>query len=148
MAWLITNPPPEYRATNIHKYVFVREDTTPNSLKEHVNIHIQLGADKMYFSFSRQESTSGTIIENDGEMISFPRGQPFLMVRINSCPSIHHARICQQLYRHIITMYVRYYERVREEILKLGVNMPNRPPSITPLHSEPTSDHYRLIHRD
>lgn len=148
MAWLITNPPPEYRATNIHKYVFVREDMIPNSLKEHVNIHIQLGADKMFLSFSRQESTSGTIIENDGEMISFPRGQPFLMVRINSCPSIHHARICQQLYRHIITMYVRHYSRVRDEILKLGVNMPNRPPSITPLRSEPTSDHYRLIHRD
>lgn len=148
MAWLITNPPPEYKKTNIHKYIFLREDTEPNSLKEHVSIHIQLGADKMFLSFSKQGTTSGTIIEDEGDMVSFVPGQEFIMVRINSCPSIHHARVCQHLYLHLISMYIKYYAEVRDKILKLGIEMEDNPPVIHSLVSIPTSPHHNLIHRD
>lgn len=148
MSRLITNPPPPYRDTNLGDYIFMREDTDPTSLKEHVSIHIQLGVDKMYISLSKQVSTTGTIIDQDGELTSIIPGQEFLMVRINSCPSIHHARICQYLYRQLITMYMENYAQARQEILALGIDMPDRPPVMNTLFSVPTTPHYRLVHAD
>jgi len=158
LAWLITNPPPMYRQANLHKYVFVKEDTKPNALRDHISIHIQLGTEKLYITLSRHDTTSGTLVPvpsdrqeefasiNEGvistgadsshrNLIGFFQGQKYLKVRINKAQSIHHARIAQTIYSHIISMYLRFYSETRGYIFTMtGISLPYITPHIVPLN--------------
>lgn len=156
LAWLITNPPREYRNANLHRYVFVKEDTKPNSLRDHISIHIQLGTEKLYLTLSKHDTTSGTLVpvpkERQGEfsnleermtslsgegrdLIGFYQRQKYLQVRINKANSIHHARIAQTIYAHIISMYLKYYVDVRATIFGMtGISLPYMMPRLVPLN--------------
>ena len=148
MAWLITNPPPMYDAAGIGRFVFVKEDTKPNALKEHLNIHIQLGTEKMYLSFSQHKTTSGTLVPvnrsisadpMEQELTGFRQDQKYFEVRINKCPSMAYARICQSIYRHLMTMYMAFDAQAHTEISRLGVRLPFAQPRVLPLEErEPT----------
>lgn len=121
LAYMLTNPPPEYKNANLHKFVFVKDDSNPTSLKEHMYIHIQLGVHKMFLSISKEKTTMGTLspdLYDSKKLIGFDQKQRFLDVRINKCPTIHHARICQTIYANLITMYIKYYEEYRSRIFQ------------------------------
>lgn len=127
-AWLITNPPSEYRDMNLHKYVFIKEDSKPSSLRKHITLHMQLGLDKLYITLSHLETTTGTVSPmvpmNDdtvdpNNLIGFISEQPYLLVRINKAPSIHHARIARSIYMHVISMYIKYQMQAKLEIQAL-----------------------------
>lgn len=135
LAWLITNPPGKYRDMNLHKYVFVKEDTKPNALRDHISIHIQLGTEKLYLTISRHDTTSGTLSSiGDDNLIGFQQGQRYLEVRINKAQNIHYARIAQSIYHHIISMYIEYYTQTRGHIyIMTGVSIPHMKPEIIPL---------------
>lgn len=158
LAWLITNPPPIYRNANLHRFVFVKEDTKPNALRDHISIHIQLGTEKLYLTLSRHETTSGTLVpvplERQGEfanleeriqsvgidnmnkdLIGFYQKQKYLQVRINKAQSIHHARIAQTVYAHIMSMYLRFYHETRGIIFTMtGISLPHIGPRLVPLN--------------
>lgn len=138
IAQLITNPPAPYRDSGIGNYVFIKEDTRPNALRKHVTIHIQLGTEKMYISFSDHMTTSGTLVPvstvgDRTELTGFFKGQRYMQVRINKCPNIAYAHICQSLYRHILHMYFANYDRVSAGMLALGVSLPLLSPKVTEL---------------
>lgn len=135
LAWLITNPPPMYRSSNIHKYIFVKEDTKPNALRDHISIHIQLGTEKLYLTLSLHETTSGTLVMDDeADLVGFDKGQKYIQVRINKAPTIHHARIAQSIYMHIISMYMKFYVVTRGTIFTTtGISLPYIDPKIVPL---------------
>lgn len=131
LAWLITNPPSEYQGAHLDQYIFVKEDTKPNALRDHISIHIQLGTEKLYLTISREETTSGTIVPlpdatnistDDTEaaitrnLVGFQKKQKYLQIRINKAQSIHHAHIAQTIYHHLISMYIKYFNEVRREI--------------------------------
>lgn len=136
MAWLLTNPPPEY-ATKIQRtigaqhiyegpcldsYVFVIEGNKPDSMKQHINIHVQLGTDKMFMTISQMKTSSKLItkyIDADGyeQSTAFDNNQSYFCVSINKCPSIHHAYICREIYTHIISMYLQYYSQVHKYLI-------------------------------
>lgn len=144
LSWLITNPPPEYvtkmnniidyssgepRSAKVYSgpcldsYVFIKEDNKPDAHKKHINIHVQIGTEKMYMSISTNETSSKlvarhTVDVGDYKYVGLEQGQSFFRIRINKCPSIHHARICQHIYRNIIYMYLKYYKDIKEFIDK------------------------------
>lgn len=147
LAWLITNPPPMYRNANLHRFIFVKEDTKPNALRDHISIHIQLGSEKLYLTLSLHDTTSGTLVpipperlsefsdveervqslsdNTNRDLIGFFKGQKYIKVRINKAQSIHHARIAQTIYAHIISMYLRFYAETRGAIFTTtGISLP------------------------
>lgn len=134
LAWLITNPPLEYRDAMIGQYIFVKEESKPNTLKEKTNIHIQIGEDKMYISTSQGETTTGTLVPRVGRRwIGFNRGQPFLNVSVNHTPNKNYAKVCLNLYRHILAMYFKYYRTARFEIERMAMTIPFSPPILSRL---------------
>lgn len=149
MAWLIMNPPEEYRKTRIQDYVFMKEDTKPNMLKKLLNIHIQLGTEKMYLSISRQKTTDGTVVETNEGLVGFVGEQPYLAVKINKCPTRAHAMLCQQIYAHLITMYLKYHQYAADEIFKYtGHLIPKQKPVLVPLQEEELTLHRIFKHED
>lgn len=142
MAWLVMNPPEEYRNTRIQDYVFMKEDTKPNMLKKLLNIHIQLGTEKMYLSISRQKTTDGTVVQTNDGLVGFVGEQSYLAVKINKCPTRAHAMICQQIYAHLITMYLKYHRYAADEIFRYtGHLIPKQNPVIVPLQEEELTLH-------
>lgn len=142
-AWLITNPPQEYKDMDLHKYVFIKEDSKPSSLRKHITLHMQLGLDKLYITLSHLDSTTGTVshmlpMDDDkvdpNNLIGFVSEQPYLLVRINKAPSIHHARIARIIYMHVISMYIKYQMKAKDEIQ----NMTRIIIDIKPIVSLPT----------
>lgn len=157
IAWLITNPPPAYRDANLHKFIFVKEDTKPNALRDHISIHIQLGTEKLYLTLSKHDTTGGTLVPVPRErieefrqkeeyiesasssvlsrdLIGFFKGQKYLQVRINKAQSIYHARIAQSIYQHIISMYLNYYLETRNKIFTItNISLPVLNPRIVEL---------------
>lgn len=159
LAWLITNPPPEYKESGIDKYVFIMEDTEPNALKDRINVHIQLGPNKMYLSLSANTITNGTLVpypqdtstigELGGKYMGFKVDEKYLRVRINKCPSESHARICHFLYMHIMTMYITYYAQTREKIAQIAkVKLGNLNPRLQLLTQRIPSLRDRYLHHD
>jgi hypothetical protein len=140
LAWLITNPPTEYANAGLDQYVFVKEESKPNALKDKTNIHIQLGEDKMYISTSQSKSTSGTLVpRSTSPWIGFEPDQQFFNVSINRTPNRSYANICMNIYRHVMAMYFKYYARARLEIVTLAMEVPNNPPTLLRLRErEPT----------
>jgi hypothetical protein len=129
LAWMITNPPTEYADTGIEQYVFVKEESKPNSLKDKTNIHIQLGEDKMYISTSQSKTTSGTIVPIPGaQWVAFQPDQLFFNVSINRTPNRAYTNICMNIYRHVMSMYFKYYAQVRRQIINMAMNIPSNPP--------------------
>lgn len=134
LAWIITNPPEDYRTKIINneyvgpcvdQYWIIKEDNKPDALKDHISVHIQIGMYKMYLSISTKDSTSsGTIVPTlPGEdmtsvLVGFQSDQKIFRVKINRCPNIEYAYICQQIYKHIIYMYMKYYHRVKAYLLE------------------------------
>lgn len=137
LAWLITNPPPEY-ATQMYRdsetgniiykgpcfdsYIFVKEDNKSDALKKHINIHIQIGTEKMYMSISQVKTSSKLVVRklnesNEYDYMGFKKDQNYFRIRINKCPSVHHAHICQEIYKHIVSMYIKYFKDVREYLI-------------------------------
>jgi len=149
LAYLITNPPPEYTVVrigalqrSIKDIAFIKEDNDKsNALKVHINIHVLLGAEKMYMSISnikgRDETTKGTISSVDEELLGFDRLQKYLQVSINKCPSLAYAHICQGLFAHILTMYINHYKEVsrliNDIIFSLGERLQDLSPTILPI---------------
>lgn len=144
LSWLITNPPSKYRELGLDKYVFIKEDIKPNALRDHISIHIQLGAEKLYLTLSLHDTTTGTIVPvpnnvpdtsaTDIALVGFERGQRYIQVRINRAPSIHHARIAQTIYQHIISMYMEYYMKTRDTIYHMtSISLSILPPAVLPL---------------
>lgn len=131
ISWLVMNPPAKYASTGIQNYVFIREDTKPNALKERANIHIQFGTEKMFLTLSQNKATSGTLVPIKGgtDLIGFEKNQKYLEVKINKCPNIHYARLAQAIYKHVITMYLEHYSITRARIYSIsGISLdPNIP---------------------
>lgn len=157
IASVIRNPPAPYTSTGIGNYVFIKEDTRPNALREHVSIHIQLGTEKMYLSFSQHETTAGTLVpksmgQENGEpnLVGFEKGQRYTEVRINKCPSMAYARICQSLYLHIMNMYLSNHERVYNKALSIGVliSIARNVPRIVPLREREPTEIEKYAHVD
>lgn len=135
LAWMIMNPPQKYKNLNLSKYVFVNEDVKPNSLRDYVSIHIQLGSEKLYLTFSKAITTGKTLapikpeelnkfgkldsIAFEGEDIyvtGFSNNTPYLNIRVNKAPSKQFARIAQSLYKIVIQMYLENFEAYSKEI--------------------------------
>lgn len=137
LAWLITNMPPEYRAINLDKYVFVNENVKPNSFRNHISIHMRLGPEKVYLTISKGETTSGTIVNDDtGNLIGFDSRQRYLMIRVNKAPNIHYARISVEIYRHLVAMYITHFRTVVDTIInETGINPRADEPILQPLYS-------------
>lgn len=140
LAWLITNPPGEYATSGIDQYVFVKEESKPNSLKDKTNIHIQLGEDKMYLSTSQDKTTSGTLVPRPARRwIGFERDQPFFNISVNRTPNIQYTNLCLNIYRHVMAMYIKYYKSARFEIERMARPIPANPPLLMRLiEREPT----------
>lgn len=160
LAYLITNPPEEYAPfehtgrtgrrylPSIRDFVFIKEDNNrPNALKEHINIHIQLGTEKIYLSLSGTKGSNYTTSETiaalsqaEGSLIGFEKKQRFIRVRINKCPNAEYARICRGIYAHVITMYNKYYDEAYRKLYQImeRINSQSLLPyynrSIIPLH--------------
>lgn len=143
LAWLIMNPPSEYKALNLQQYVYVKEDNKPNALRDHISIHIQLGSDKLYLTLSQHDTTSGTLVPTNSidsstneSLVGFIIDQRYLRIRINKAQSIHHARIAQSIYNHLINMYIKYFDQTVSTILSMVGNIATIPmfnPTIVPL---------------
>lgn len=142
LAWLILNPPEEYSKIGafINSYVYIKEETKPDVLKEHYNLHVQLGINKMYMSISKDKSSSNTVIMDKGKYIAFEKRR-FFKVRINKCPSSYHAEICRMIYRNVLEMYFKYYTETKKYITeKYGLDIPITTSKIIPLKQlDPTS---------
>lgn len=163
LAWVITNPPEPYKTrysivedeygNRVRKYegpcldtyVFIKEDNKPDALKEHYSVHIKIGTYKMYLSIATKGKTSsGTvskeldIMEDDeiisGDIVAFESEQRFFRVKINRCPSIEYAIICQEIYKYIIYLYMKYYQPIRHYLSnKYGIMRDDLKPRILPL---------------
>ena len=134
LAWLITNPPEEYAKAGIGQYVFVKEESKPNAVKDKTNIHIQLGEDKMYISTSQSETTSGTLVPQYGRRwIGFNTGQKFFNISVNRTPNLSYANICLNIYRHVVAMYFKYYQSAKIEIDTIAKVISNNPPILNRL---------------
>ncbi len=135
LAWLITNMPPQYRAIGLHHYVFVNENVKPNAFRDHISIHIRLGPEKVYLTISRDITTTGTIVPGHNDnLVGFEPRQPYLLIRINKAPNIHYARICIEIYRHLIDMYMAHFRSTANTIFQeTGINLRVEEPRILPL---------------
>jgi len=147
LAWLITNPPPKYAKAGIGQYLFIEESSKPSSLKDKTNIHMRLGEDKLYISTSLGKTTTGTLVY-DEKWIGFEREQSYTTLSVNAAPSREYANIALNIYRHIMAMYMEYYDETLRHINAMVTHIPPNPPTFKVLVQRTPTTHDIYSHID
>lgn len=115
LAWIITNPPRPYNdIIKLQYYTFLKEDNKPDAWKDHLNIHIVIGNYKVYLSLSNITTNSRNIMVDEDKPCSITPNISVYRIKINTCPYAEIAYICREIYRHIINLYMTYYQNIKQ----------------------------------